>query len=1065
MVCLRQGNFTRHLSAKHNYTHRSASQTSKGIHKKMSRKRVPSLLMSSFFPAAKKKKTRTIPHGSGGVGVDHHLKCPECSYTAKWPSDLRRHRQVHTIVKRFKCSLCNNKYKYAGDLNVHMRRDHMVEPKDIVLGNFVSSDVVRKASPAIFRCPICPFSTHSKADLEQHSKQHKDIQKTFQCRQCGYQTYWRGDVARHLFRHHKILLGKNSQEIDDYFIHRPEIRPLTKQLQQGGISSNTATPSVIVNEKSAVAVDAVVKEELNFVVNLDDMDTKPMESNDFFTPPATSCDNYKRPDLVSKKVKRKKVGRFYCTIATCNYRTTSADRLETHLAKHEDLKRFMCPNCGKRTNWQWDIVKHLINVHGFRNATNDNVIKLSIEQAKSTIWDYVKHKKKSLYPRSEFNSTNKKIGLLLSPGTSQDKFNNSSSSGRNELPPVKINLPLGDMSNDLSDIACDNLFVNPPPEELARYDKPFACALCKKAEVTKEDVKKHYNHAHPYKDVQVIYVGDGTEFDYDTNAICFKMTEQSQQDINHENGSEFFSSKTVRSDSKYSNPKLHGYVKPFKCSICGLRSNWKWDLKKHLRSKHPNQGGFVIMLSIPEAKSTFAVECSPSHPKEDNKQPPTSFELPSLKTVSSNGGNRGKSCSNQFSSYTIDGEPYDANYGIFGSLDKSPGGSRLTRFDPKRRQWKCSGCNYLTNWRRNMARHVRRHHGMNKKNIRIIPVHMLDEDAQQSLLNQLQMKRPDGQRNRQNKVKRLVSSSNAGNNRNNINSLFWQCSKCTFHSSLKTHIIIHMQKHGMKPFSCSLCSMPFMNRGSLHRHLQRVHGRSDYTKLCKVNIDYGNSQGENQPNAVEEQKSVDNVFVCAICQVESKEKAIIASHIVDFHGVKDFDDHIACVQSANNDESESLSLNSCHEPSILPGKKRMRKQHHCNLCPFRTQKKSMLLFHMTYHKPSEVNRFKCKFCPYYVSTTRLLHQHQTKWHSYKKTVDNKIIHTSSISRANVGSWDQTLTTPPSSPVKRGFQQMGTPGGTSQRRHMCDKCPYTTASKNDFIYHKQVSFNFNHNKSQ
>lgn len=55
-----------------------------------------------------------------------NLKCSYCSYIAKWPSDLRRHLLVHSVEKRFKCTLCWKKYKYLGDLNVHMRRDHEV---------------------------------------------------------------------------------------------------------------------------------------------------------------------------------------------------------------------------------------------------------------------------------------------------------------------------------------------------------------------------------------------------------------------------------------------------------------------------------------------------------------------------------------------------------------------------------------------------------------------------------------------------------------------------------------------------------------------------------------------------------------------------------------------------------------------------------------------------------------------------------------------------------------------------------------------------------------------------
>ena len=46
--------------------------------------------------------------------------------------------------------------------------------------------------------------------------------------------------------------------------------------------------------------------------------------------------------------------------------------------------------------------------------------------------------------------------------------------------------------------------------------------------------------------------------------------------------------------------------RPFKCSQCGRRSNWRWDLKKHIRaSRHPNAS--VIQLTAEEARRSFQV--------------------------------------------------------------------------------------------------------------------------------------------------------------------------------------------------------------------------------------------------------------------------------------------------------------------------------------------------------------------------------------------------------------------------------------------------------------------------
>ena len=118
------------------------------------------------------------------------------------------------------------------------------------------------------------------------------------------------------------------------------------------------------------------------------------------------------------------------------------------------------------------------------------------------------------------------------------------------------------------------------------------------------------------------------------------------------------------------------------------------------------------------------------------------------------------------------------------------------------------------------------------------------------------------------------------------------------------------------------------------------------------------------------------------------------------------------------------------------------KRYYCTVCPYRTDKRSMLTFHHTYHQPSSQNKYKCKFCPYYVCAPRLLHQH-IKWH--EEIVDDQATLDSLGWRASAGE-----KTPPSSPSKRGKVSFE----SSAKRHICEKCPYTTNSKNDFLYHKQ-----------
>ena len=645
-------------------------------------------------------------------------------------------------------------------------------------------------------------------------------------------------------------------------------------------------------------------------------------------------------------------------------------------------------------------------------------------------------------------------------------------------------------------------FQEPPPEELAKYEKPYACAICKKPGVTKGDVKKHYNYTHPYKDVRVIYVGDGTEFNYYSGEIYSKNSKSFQgeeaSDSNDSNSSSSFSSsflsKPVRPDSKYSNPKMHGYVKPFKCSICGIRSNWKWDLKKHLRSKHPGEGGFVIMLSIEEASQTYGTECSPSHPAVPVSRPSPIFgrTSPFAATSPSPSPN-----SNQLfkSPFKIKEEKLEDTYDSGSDCKDSPfsqqspqysptpdsspngKGDRSTFPDPSRRQWKCSGCDYISNWRRNMARHIHRKHRGSEGSIKVVALHRLSasqlasltSSGQQSISPFLSKRRSSSSLDSVSKVNSPRSevsekSSTSSSSQNNTSGLrLWRCSKCSFKSVLRTHIIGHMQQHGIKPFKCGVCHLPFMNRGPLHKHLQKVHKCGDYIRQCKVVITYGDEdtnastcQGGQEvlesrtDNNINKKPSTPthgrseyiNSYFCRLCNIESTDRQEIISHLETFHGTQENDNNILKIQKRvgsaipqDSPTSPATKGDTNAEPSIRGSSG--RKLHFCHVCPYRTQKKQMLAFHMTYHRPTVSNRYKCKYCPYYVSTVRLLHQHQRKWHESAGAL-----------------WSPPEPrTPQPSPVKAS--NTSSPGSGSGRRHACEKCPYTTNSKNDFIYHKQV----------
>ena len=136
--------------------------------------------------------------------------------------------------------------------------------------------------------------------------------------------------------------------------------------------------------------------------------------------------------------------------------------------------------------------------------------------------------------------------------------------------------------------------------------------------------------------------------------------------------------------------------------------------------------------------------------------------------------------------------------------------------------------------------------------------------------------------------------------------------------------------------------------------------------------------------------------------------------------------------------------NSPHPGNLTKGFEEPRpfvtpKRHRCTICPYKSSKKGLLQLHMSYHKPQPGNNLRCRHCPYYVSLSRMLHTH-IRLHLEEQGLLDKP--EQPVIQSNK----------PATPVKK--PTLNVKDKTGRQTLQCEKCPYVTFSRNDFIYHKQ-----------
>ncbi|KAL5021317.1 hypothetical protein ScPMuIL_000472 [Solemya velum] len=942
------------------------------------------------------------------------LKCSYCSYLAKWPSDLRRHEVVHSVEKRYKCPHCLKKYKYIGDLNVHVRRDHKKEPGSIEVLK-VPTLTLRKSSPAHFKCPCCPYKTALKSDIDRHSRLHKNG-KPYHCNFCEYQTHWKGDIRRHVYKRHPAVMEDGIELEDVMTIHPENFIPQELPLEEQE-SPTPKTPQIVIENVE------------NDSVELFETASSPTKS----TTPSPIKDNN---------------GVYRCEY--CEFTTNAPSKLKCHVSTHLNLKQYKCPICGRRANWKWDVRKHIRKEHP---ETSLDVVKLSIKEAESTIKEYLETNP-TVRREHHLNTSEGFQTELVAPPPVKRNYRCSACPFRSshrwavsrhirtvhEADIANVDIVTEELTEAASTVKVATPAViettsteKPPPPKIPTpikssptkmasspallaaltsdkqatdiIEKPYMCAQCGKRSTLKGDVKKHYMYVHPGQEVRIIYLHDGSVTVMPcTNTISPALKASMAR-----------KAKSLGSKAKhFSSAKAHGYIKPFKCSICGHRSNWKWDLNKHILSRHHGDKGYVITLSIEEARATYADECM-----QQNKSPKQS---PSKRMSEDQSLSPARKV---LKTGTI------PSIGVF-------------------RQFKCSNCPYRTNWRNDLHRHINRKHGKTKARI----IYLDAEHAKETLADyKYNPKQPDKYPDSHNQAGQTTgghtsSPAISGNSR------IWKCSKCSFSNKDKMAVVNHLSLHNIKAFRCTICGHSSNYRSAMYRHLRGCHGQNDISFLrCGIrcvresesyednNVIDAMSLNENVTETpMDEENSSHQVWACYVCSFQSNWRSCVCRHLREKHSTTDYSriirtarTHDSIIRSRNRDRGH-IGMGPIQQKSTKVLKATREKRFRCHICPFRSNKRTLLNFHIACHKPRPgTKQVKCKHCPYWVRAERLLSQH-TRLHFQEYT-------------ANV---IQTEMPPPRTPVKhRNYIPPPSP-----KRHHCEKCPYTSNSKNDFLYHKQ-----------
>ncbi|CAG9858694.1 unnamed protein product [Phyllotreta striolata] len=423
----------------------------------------------------------------------------------------------------------------------------------------------------------------------------------------------------------------------------------------------------------------------------------------------------------------------------------------------------------------------------------------------------------------------------------------------------------------------------------------------------------------------------------------------------------------------------HLNKKPFECSLCAYKSNWRWDITKHIKLKsvrdQAHESAKVLMtdetgrrnytkynkylteIPVTGAQSMDTSGGCGTRPKHHDRNSSPSTSKSDLKANKTSGNS-------DFNMMLKGNSPLRAPPSMKisdGSFVTEIVDKKRSSNEGKRTQYKCKKCNFKHASRDILLQHVKGHYHQPQLSTPMTQNHgllSLAPDRPSSSLsgvhNQLDVA--------QDLSLRGTSPDRDEASVNNING---------------------GKGAGTAPFRCGHC-----NQVSNWKHVIQRHCRLKHSGDIRVISSKNGQEKIEVEELTDEPDHVDvaqnGAFKCTICPYSTDDSQNYDRHLSGHVPVEDsIHKCLYCKFYVNNleDLNDHYKLHGITDPDDFRIKLAEKsnaegdgKKFKCQTCPYDTNSKSQFTYHKQFHKPRG-GQYTCTHCSYNVSKRHLLHQH------------------------------------------------------------------------------------------
>lgn len=856
------------------------------------------------------------------------------------------------------CFWCKLDFKNRQEMDTHTKLEHSIELKDCMLYSLDKDDtsetlfeleqeqlpemltatLTSATNEKIHKCELCEYRGRRVSDLRQHfTRKHihnssGPNQKT--CKRPSREELPSGSkskkakISKTASDESSTILAKLLQNDDPNSVYNPSKTINSSNGEKSiGKSQKNKTNKVALQSSNKNMHGSGLESEHD---DDDDTDDTKAAANRNLTVTAKfgrggnlrkQQRNYMKV-LNSNQSSDKQVEYFMSLMCNyCGYLGDSPAEVERHTHTHTGVKTHWCPLCEYKTIWKCDMKRHLTKSHQSESSTPACLAKLL----------HMAYRPDGKHTVEELNRISPK------PDGKAVKKGSPESSSKTKFKWMKMKVTKSPTkSGHVKDLISSII----PSKKLLKKAKQ-KLLIQQISHLVRKDLEQ-----------------DST---LPLTAASVKQEEAEVAEGLQNDKKISWPDETVLSVSDESALKR---CRPFKCSECGKRSNWKWDIKKHIAEHHP--GATLITLNKEEAQKSFAEIIRIHHEKQLQSGQMLQLRRIRLGTTYEQNEDvesedRRLPCSSAMSCVAEDGDEVEtlttrpAESSLQGCRNIHKGMVDLDKL----KRFKCSNCIYRSSFRGDISRHIRSKHAGTKCSVII----MAAGDAAASLDDY----------NCEWKMRRL---NPVADDEGSINSDKRPTDDLTpkVEETAVNHDNLSEENNGNGKINQQTKAADNQGGNRVSTGVKRKHGGdAEDVESLKRRI---RSQAENEMKC------------CNICPYTTEKHDLLKLHM-SYHQPQARNGYSCtyCPYFVNTERllDHHLLLHASKEPvcrsinNYLPkasvNNKVSRTKYICDKCPFTSNQRDLYLQHRSKHFEKSSAVGKCSYCSYWAPDKRDLSQH------------------------------------------------------------------------------------------